>query len=210
MTNSEREKTSDRLKTYRNYKGWNQVEMGAILEMGSYYGCVERVQNPYSEQVVYNIAEKLGIDVNWLLTGTGDSPILAKMKTKAPEVIIPTVEVKKELAPATVPVPEPEPEPILEEKSNEVDEMAAAVYNNPQLHKPPITMILRQGVFDFVHPDGIRMSCTICWNRDKSGPIIGIHSQQNTPYNYEYSPEEGIQFAELIRFAADKSLEVLR
>ena len=108
------EKIQKRLRTYRNYLGKSQDEMGVITGKGLYYGNIERGGDNPSDMALIQIAEKLGIDPNWLLDGTGESPIPEKDASKIPEIVMPLVE-KKE--PKRVPITElpTGPKPIVSE-----------------------------------------------------------------------------------------------
>jgi len=216
MTSFEFESVRQRMKSVRNHLGKNQTEMGELTGKGVYYGNIERGNQEPALMTLIDIANTLNIDPDWLLYGTGKSPIPEKLPIKTPE-IIPMVEVKKELAPMQAFVPSPEPEPIPAENSNPMADYDEIVHARQRLMQAEsdqhvfsnVTMKLRQGVFDMEHGDGFKMTCTFCWNRDKTDVIIAIHQENHQPYNYELSPSEANQFADIVRFAACKALEVL-
>jgi len=93
------EKTQNRLRMYRNHLGKSQNEMGEIAGIGLYYGNIERGGDIPSDSALVNIADKLGIDPNWLLDGTGESPIPERDKGETPKTQ-PIKESKR------VPIPE--------------------------------------------------------------------------------------------------------
>ena len=149
MTEMNRQEIANRLKAIRNQKGWNQTEMGAMLGMNAYYGNIERCQDRYSDMVIINIAEKLDIDQNWLLTGEGVSPIPERMEPPVPEAVKPAMEEPKVMKASTVP---PVPEPVAQEK--------------PEINQPVdlnefITVIKSTILIECEHCAGLKMTIAI-------------------------------------------------
>jgi transcriptional regulator with XRE-family HTH domain len=223
MTSFEFDKVRQRMKSVRNSLGKNQTEMGELTGKGVYYGNIERGNQEPALVALIDIATALNIDPDWLLYGAGKSPLPKKLQAKTPEIVIPTVEEKKELAPAPMPKliispglagirSEPELEPIPKEKSNTMADYDAIANAERRLMKsesqvlpvPNITMKLRHGVFDFIHKDGLIMSFEICRDQELDEVIIDLQDTKS-----EFSIDEANQFADILRFAARQATEVL-
>lgn len=75
MTSTQNEQVCRRLKAYRQFLGLTQEEMGKRTGKNQYYGNIERGTEIPSDLALVQIAEALKIELDWLLHGTGTSPI---------------------------------------------------------------------------------------------------------------------------------------
>ena len=66
-----------RLKKYRNKAGMSQNDMGELFGIGQYYGNIERCSERPSMAILIRIAEKIKVDVDWLVEGKGEEPVPA-------------------------------------------------------------------------------------------------------------------------------------
>jgi transcriptional regulator with XRE-family HTH domain len=206
MTELDHHQISDRLKAYRNLKGWNQTEMGAMLKLNAYYGNIERCQDRYSESIIIQIAEKLDIDPNWLLSGEGVPPIPQKLKPKIPELIPQPADETKGLKPSII----PEDVSITNQPFFHPPEPANE-YIEPTKEPHPsgkkLTMTLESGEFILQHSGGTQITLVLARKNN------GVTIEWRHPYDYHpmvktCSVCEMEEIIDLLKLAVERAQEI--
>jgi transcriptional regulator with XRE-family HTH domain len=148
MTNFEFDKVRARLLQLRNHLGKNQNEMGKTLGIGGYYAKIESGVRIPTDQVFVQIAEKLEINLDWLLHGTGESPIPSRLPVDLPTQINPLQEEVKRIKESSVPAISVKP--------------AQLVTMDPEPAADPIVTVFYDSIkFVAQHQSGARIYITI-------------------------------------------------
>lgn len=193
MTHLQKEMISTRLRAIRNVRGKSQKEMGEITGLNAYYSNIERGQDNYSEQVILKIAEKLGVDGDWLLTGCGESPVPA---TKAPEKIEQPADEPKELTKTSISIPGM----ILEDPEQDLlIEYSTVAQNEP-------VIIHYQTIFTIIHDDCHDLTLTI----NHEDGTFEIFNDDAIDVNISSNAADADILSKMIVCAIRKAMEVLK
>lgn len=200
MTSLNREMISKRLRAIRNIRGLSQEEMGKITGKNAYYGNIERNQDVYSDSIVIELAEKLEVDPNWLLTGEGTAP-------KGIRNLLSQAELNTALVHPDVKVPVAARVPIPEFPKKAIPKSPKENPDRVQKSDPARNILINHHstVFVMTHKSGQSLSLTVfpCERRYE------MTSEESDPIKLS-ADDQGKILSELIQCGMSKAQEILQ